>query len=151
MSSLPSPPFLCLCSTQQPPTFLAWEAEGCERRVPSDRCPPLASGGNLSKRQVGSRGEVSLPAAEFMESARSGCRLWRHSAGIWVFLHEHLRLCMLLFQPTCFEPHFNITPANPCAEAETEVKLNVNVLRKQNDLDDVDIYREKLNLRLFHH
>lgn len=92
-------------------------------------------------------------AAKFINAHEGVCpgyRLRKHSAGIWVFLHEHLCLCMLLFQPTQFEPHFKITPGNTGAEAATEVNLNVNVLRKQDALDDVDIYKEKLILRLFH-
>lgn len=52
-------------STQQPPTFLVcsctWETEGCEGRVPTDRCPPRASGGNLSQQQVWSRGRCFRP------------------------------------------------------------------------------------------
>lgn len=36
------------------------------------------------------------------------------------------------------------------AEVATEVNLNVNA-RKQNALDDIDLYREKLSSRLFLH
>lgn len=45
----------------------------------------------------------------------------------------------------------NLTSRNMDAEAATEVNLNVNKLRKQDVLDDADIYREKLHFGLFHH
>lgn len=79
--------FFSPCSAQQPPKFLRGRLRGtCLLR----QMTPLASGGNLSKRQVWSMGserrEVFRPAAEFISArggkhagAFSGCCLWRNS------------------------------------------------------------------------
>lgn len=65
----------------------------------------LASGGDLSQRQVGEQGEVFLPAAKFInvhEGVRPGYRLWRHSAGIWVCCFSSRR-ALKLTSRSCLE------------------------------------------------
>lgn len=93
-ASAPQPPFLC--STRQPPTSLRCspcsfmgESRGLRGTCPLRQMSTLASGGNLSQRQVGAgRGFSQWPSSSTRGGGeRSGWCLQRNSTGIWIFLH----------------------------------------------------------------
>ena len=129
--------------------------DGCEGRVPSDRCPPwlqaltfvsdrYGAGGRRFRLQPNSSASTKVCVLDVVCGDIS-LIFGYYCTSILIFV------CVFLFQLTCFEPHFKITPVNTGTEMLTEVELNVNALIKQNALFNVGIYREKLNLRLFHH
>lgn len=111
------------------------KAEGCEGRVPSDRCQHwLQVVTFLSDRWEQSR-EGFQPAAKFINTFEGGgrlCVLWMvNSTAISIFLHVDLLCLRVLLFYMHFKTHFKIVSEESGAEEATEVDLNAGVLQKK--------------------